>query len=186
VRSYSVIVSVKLRWVNRSRQAVSVPGLPQPGARLPLLRPRPIYCSGNCSRRARRQSQRAAAQRYQATLPGRRTHAARMDRYRARQEIVAHQGSPPPPADDLLPGGAMATTSEEAFPRLSEPSDRLHTAIGAVVPACRSFARSSCADVIIVAAVSNTPGRSANPHGDANGTHWYCLDRNGLASFCFG
>jgi len=76
-----------------------------------------IYCSGDCSRRARRQSVRAAARRYEATLPGRRAHATRMDRYRARhREIVTHQGSPPPPADDLLSTGAIATTRDEVSP----------------------------------------------------------------------
>lgn len=75
-----------------------------------------LYCSGDCSRRARRQSQRAAARRYQASLPGRRTHAARMGRYRARQEIVTHHGSPLPPAAGLLPTGAAATTSDEISP----------------------------------------------------------------------
>jgi hypothetical protein len=76
-----------------------------------------IYCGGDCSHRARRQSQRAAARRYEASLPGRRTHAARMDRYRTRQrEIVTHHGSPPPPADDFLPGGAMATTNDKSTP----------------------------------------------------------------------
>ena len=75
-----------------------------------------VYCSGDCSRRARRQSLRAAAQRYQASLPGRRTHALRMGRYRARQEIVTHHGSPRPPADDLLPVGAIAATSDEGSP----------------------------------------------------------------------
>jgi hypothetical protein len=75
-----------------------------------------IYCGGDCSRRARRQSLRAAARRYQATLPGRQTHAARMGRYRARQEIVTHHGSPRPPADGLLPTGARATTSDKVSP----------------------------------------------------------------------
>jgi len=75
-----------------------------------------VYCSGDCSRRARRQSLRAAAQRYQASLPGRRTHALRMGHYRARQEIVTHHGSPRPPADALLPVGAIAATSDEGSP----------------------------------------------------------------------
>ena len=75
-----------------------------------------IYCSGDCSLQARQQSQRVAARRYQASLPGRRTHAVRMGRYRARQQIVTHHGSPPLPADDLLPTGATATTRGKVSP----------------------------------------------------------------------
>jgi hypothetical protein len=75
-----------------------------------------IYCDGDCSRRARLQSKRAAARRYQASLPGRRTHAVRMGRYRARQQIVTHHSSPPPPADDLLPAGAIAATTDNGSP----------------------------------------------------------------------
>ena len=75
-----------------------------------------IYCSGDCSRRARRPSPRAASQRYQAGFPGRRTHAVRMGRYRARRQIVTHHGSPRPPADDLLPPGAAAIASDEVSP----------------------------------------------------------------------
>ena len=62
-----------------------------------------IYCSGSCAHEARRQSQRMAGQRYQATFCGRRNHAARMSRHRARQKIVTHQGSPLQPQDDVVP-----------------------------------------------------------------------------------
>jgi hypothetical protein len=93
-----------------------------------------VYCSGDCSRRARRQSVQAAARRYEASLPGRRAHATRMDRYRAKlaqssdgvavgmadegrqREIVTHQGSPLRPANDCLPAGAIATTSDQVSP----------------------------------------------------------------------
>jgi len=50
--------------------------------------------------------------------------------------------------------------------RLTGPSDRPRTAIGAVDPAFRSFARGSCVGVIIVAVVLDPPERSTNPHGD--------------------
>jgi hypothetical protein len=75
-----------------------------------------IYCSGACSQRARRQSQRAAARRYAASLAGRRSHAARMGRYRARQQIVTHHGSPTPPASGVLPPDAMAMSRDDASP----------------------------------------------------------------------
>jgi hypothetical protein len=83
-----------------------------------------IYCSSDCSWRARLQSKRAAARRYQASLPGRRTHAVRMGRYRARQQIVTHHGSPPPQVDDLLPAGAIATTIDNGSP-VARPDRRI-------------------------------------------------------------
>ena len=44
-----------------------------------------------------------AGQRYQLSLSGRYKHADRQRRYRAQQEKVTHQGSPPQPPSDLLP-----------------------------------------------------------------------------------
>ena len=61
------------------------------------------YCAGNCAQRVRTQSLKAAGQRYQLSLPGRYKHAERQRRYRARQQEVTHQGSPPPTPTDLLP-----------------------------------------------------------------------------------
>jgi hypothetical protein len=45
-----------------------------------------IYCNGGCAEAARRTKQRVAGQRYQDTSRGRRNHAARAERYRARQK----------------------------------------------------------------------------------------------------
>ena len=60
------------------------------------------YCTPGCAERARRHSLRAAGHRYQATSQGRLAHAERQRRYRARQQKVTHQGSPPvPPAVPL-------------------------------------------------------------------------------------
>ena len=56
-----------------------------------------IYCAEDCAQRARRRSLQCAGQRYQNGPPGRRRHAARQGRYRARGKKVTHQGSPPPP-----------------------------------------------------------------------------------------
>ena len=61
------------------------------------------YCSADCSRLARSCAQRAAAQRYQNSRKGRHAHARRQGQWRARQQIVTHQGSPPPPCADVLP-----------------------------------------------------------------------------------
>ena len=54
-----------------------------------------IYCAQGCAQTARRDAQRAAGRRYQASRRGRVNHAARAGRYRARQNNVTHQGSPP-------------------------------------------------------------------------------------------
>lgn len=62
-----------------------------------------IYCAGSCAQEARQHAQRAAGRRYQASRRGRLNHAARAGRYRARQKIVTHQGSPPQPQDDVVP-----------------------------------------------------------------------------------
>src|SRR5919109_3298999 len=55
------------------------------------------YCSPGCSTSARRSGLRAAGERYQRTSYGRRGHADRQRRYRARRaaaQIVTHQGTP--------------------------------------------------------------------------------------------
>jgi hypothetical protein len=48
------------------------------------------YCSEECARVSRRAKQRLAGRRYQATERGRRNHAARQARYRARRRVT-HQ-----------------------------------------------------------------------------------------------
>jgi hypothetical protein len=101
-----------------------------------------IYCDGDCSRQARRQTLHGAGRRWQRSSRGRRMHAARMGRYRAKlakssdgvggmpnegwpQKIVTHHGSPPPPVDDLLAGGATAMPRDDASP--AEPPGRAMT-----------------------------------------------------------
>ncbi len=62
-----------------------------------------IYCTQGCAQLARSESQRAAGQRYQSSLPGRHQHADRQRRYRQRvNDKVTHQGSPPDSANALL------------------------------------------------------------------------------------
>jgi len=51
-----------------------------------------IYCFGTCALEARREHQREARRRYQATPRGRGMHAARNRRYRARGRCVTDQG----------------------------------------------------------------------------------------------
>ncbi len=54
-----------------------------------------IYCSDSCSALARQQSLRAAGKRYQATVNGKRNHAARQARYEMKVKTnMTHQGSP--------------------------------------------------------------------------------------------
>ena len=67
-----------------------------------------IYCAGSCAQEARQHARQAAGKRYQATYRGRLNHAARAGRYRARQKIVTHQGSPPQPRNDVVPLAAVA------------------------------------------------------------------------------
>jgi hypothetical protein len=52
-----------------------------------------IYCIGTCAQLARRDRQREARRRYQATPRGRAMHAERSRRYRARQPGVTDHGS---------------------------------------------------------------------------------------------
>lgn len=53
-----------------------------------------IYCAADCARQARTQSLRTASQHYQKSYRGKLNHAARQQRYRARQkQKVTHQGS---------------------------------------------------------------------------------------------
>jgi len=74
-----------------------------------------IYCSGDCAREARREFQRQAAQRYQASPRGRAAHALRARRFRARQRSVTHQG-PATPQHDPTPV-KPATQSEPSSAR---------------------------------------------------------------------
>lgn len=65
-----------------------------------------IYCPSGCAALARRERQRAAGARYQASRRGRVVHAERSRRYRQRRrasrEIVTHQGYVAQPTDGLL------------------------------------------------------------------------------------
>jgi hypothetical protein len=63
-----------------------------------------VYCDG-CAEAARRQGQREAGKRYQATRKGRRAHAARQCAYRARRNDVMRRCAP---ADVAGPAGAAA------------------------------------------------------------------------------
>jgi hypothetical protein len=55
------------------------------------------YCGAACASAARRDSLRRAARAYQRTERGRRLHADRQARYRARLSRVTHQSQPNPP-----------------------------------------------------------------------------------------
>ena len=74
-----------------------------------------IYCFGACAQDARRDRQREARQRYQATPRGRDMHVARSRRYRARGRCVTDQG----PADENKAGSLPAS---EVHGTLREPS----------------------------------------------------------------
>ena len=80
-----------------------------------------IYCGRECSGRARRDAQRAAARRYQATRRGRFAHAERARRYRARCKIVTHQGSRDAKPDALLALQAAVSPQDPAAQSPSTP-----------------------------------------------------------------
>ena len=100
-----------------------------------------VYCAGDCSAQARRQTLRRAGRRWQRTRRGRLTHAAATARYRARRasdgravalpvadgpiKRVTHHGSPLPAPGDLLAGSATAMPRDDAFP--AEPSEQALT-----------------------------------------------------------
>jgi len=74
-----------------------------------------IYCFGTCAQDARRENQREARRRYQATPRGRAMHVARSRRYRARGQCVTDHS----PANEQKAGPLLELEVGEA---LSEPS----------------------------------------------------------------
>jgi hypothetical protein len=55
----------------------------------------------------------AASKRYQDSRKGRHAHAQRQGRWRARRQIVTHQGSPSPPDAGVLPPGDETTLNPD-------------------------------------------------------------------------
>ena len=98
-----------------------------------------IYCATGCAAVVRQQSQREAGRRYQGGLRGRFRHAARTQRWRERQALLAvplagsematpqsvtHQGSPLPASDAVLvavPSPVAAAASPVVVPAASAP-----------------------------------------------------------------
>ena len=98
-----------------------------------------IYCATGCAAVVRQQSQREAGRRYQGDLRGRFRHAARTQRWRERQALLAappdgpematpqsvtHQGSPLPASDAVLvavPTPVAAAASPVVAPAASAP-----------------------------------------------------------------
>ena len=108
-----------------------------------------IYCASGCSAVARRQSQRAAAQRYQRTRCGRFMHAARTRRWRERQAVltslsptspaqsVTHQGSQLAPPDAVLvthPPSSCDASAAPAQPCMTAIVGSTSTAVPASAP----------------------------------------------------
>ena len=76
-----------------------------------------IYCGRGCSCSARRESVRAAGQRYQCTRRGRFAHAERQRLYRTRPRKVTHQGSAATVVhDSLIPESRVACVMRRVFP----------------------------------------------------------------------
>lgn len=110
-----------------------------------------IYCASGCSALARRQSQRAAAQRYQRTRAARFMHAARTRRWRERQAVLAslslalasvaqsvtHQGSQLATPDAVLvthPPSSCDASAAPAQPCLTPIVASTSTAVPTAVP----------------------------------------------------
>ena len=74
-----------------------------------------IYCIGTCAQEARRDNQKEARRRYQATPRGRAMHSARSRRYRARGQCVTDHS----PAKEQKAGPLLELEVGEV---LSEPS----------------------------------------------------------------
>jgi hypothetical protein len=73
-----------------------------------------IYCSAPCTQKARRDRQREARRRHQATPRGRAMHAIRNRRYRARKRCVTDQG----------PANECKNRSLPELRAISDPVDR--------------------------------------------------------------
>jgi len=142
-----------------------------------------VYCDGDCSEQARRQTLHGAGRRWQQTRRGRAAHAARMARYRAKRakgsggagvgmpregqarEIVTHHGSSRPATGDLLAGGATVMPRDDASP--AEPPGRAMTHChwcgrSCLPPLRRGFLRRCDRRRGRV----GQAGRDANRHGD--------------------
>jgi hypothetical protein len=86
-----------------------------------------IYCEQDCAAQNRRSKQRAAGRRYQASHRGRRKHAERARRYRARQQYqqkVTHQGSPDEAPDAVMPASSVPPLLPRSSPL--QPPWRCH------------------------------------------------------------
>jgi len=92
------------------------------------------YCAAGCAQRARAASLRAAGARYQASFPGRLTHAQRQRRYRARRQEVTHQGSPPPaPPVEVRTAPTVPESVPESVPSASGQCHLCHRALSPFV-----------------------------------------------------
>jgi hypothetical protein len=67
-----------------------------------------VYCTGECAKKARRQSMREAGRRYQASKKGRQAHAARQSRYREKKRRIAPRVTTAP-AQSAAPAAAAMT-----------------------------------------------------------------------------
>lgn len=86
-----------------------------------------IYCTGACGQEARRDRQREARRRYQASPRGRAMHAERSRRFRARVGCVTDHGSVEEGETGLVCGAEVPETSREpSSDRKSPGHSRCH------------------------------------------------------------
>ncbi len=136
-----------------------------------------IYCAAGCAATARRQSQRAAGQRYQDSLPGRFKHAARTRRWRQRKAALAMSPmSPMPSAASVAPCAAQSVTHQGSPTSASDAvltlSPSMPAAAAAPAPAapvqpCRAVTTSNTS-------TATTPPSSAADGPPNTSPTWRC------------
>jgi hypothetical protein len=125
-----------------------------------------IYCATGCAAVARLQSQRDAGRRYQCSRPGRFMHAARTQRWRERQALLAV-----PPA-----GSALATpqsVTHQGSPSLA--SDAVLIAVPTPVTVAAAPAASAPPDqpcMTLTTGSASTPAATLPPSSSAWRCHW--------------
>jgi hypothetical protein len=91
-----------------------------------------IHCSPPCAREARRDSIRAAGQRYQQSRPGRFCHARRQRAYRSRRATIASPPPEPLPVSDhkvTHQGSGHGVSRDEVILARDRSCQRVHRSV---------------------------------------------------------
>ena len=129
-----------------------------------------IYCATGCAATARHQRQRDAAQRYQGSLRGRFKHAARTQRWRQRQAVLAISTSMPA-ATSAAPSAVQAVTHQGCPPAAS---DAVLAAVPSSTPAAAAAASVQPCMTITISRLS-MPALPAAADPAVTPAVWRCL-----------